>query len=248
MPCATASLSSFSMGLFLTCLQFLGLLTCHAHLRTILATLMWSRGEKLVDVPAAQIRKQPIPPARSPARIGEHIVDGPDRLQQRTAEQIADLHSPLIQEEIVGRFSTLHKNELPIAPVRNFSTLQILERLVEVVKVIPQQRVQQRTEEHAAYLHVPQIQEEIAETIQRGPQERELDCTAEQPFDVPGPQNQKQMVGVGNVRLAQRTKNRSSTCQLLIFQQKLGRRSSSFRTNDFLVLPACRFRGETTKS
>ena len=57
-------------------------------------TDVWSRGERLVNVPAPQIR-QDTGKARSPDRTGEHIVDSPvpqtqERLQQRTAEQIAD--------------------------------------------------------------------------------------------------------------------------------------------------------------
>ena len=48
----------------------------------------------------------------------------------------------------------------------------VVHEIIEVVRLIPQERVQQRTVEQIVHIPVPQVVEEIAEVVQIIPQER----------------------------------------------------------------------------
>merc|ERR1712032_363258 len=65
---------------------------------------------------------------------------------------------------------------------------QVVEEIVEIAKIISQERVQQRTVEQVVDVPVPQVVEEIVEIAKIIPQERVQQRTVEQVVDVPVPQ------------------------------------------------------------
>ena len=61
-------------------------------------------------------------------------------------------------------------------------------KIVETIKEVPQERLQQRTVEHIVRVPVPQIQESIVKGVKVIPQERFPERTVEQNEDIPVPQ------------------------------------------------------------
>ena len=68
--------------------------------------------------------------------------------------------------------------------------------VVEVVQIIPQERIQQRIVEQIVDVPVPQVVEEILEVIKVIPQERVSERIVEQIVDVPVPQVMEEIVKV----------------------------------------------------
>ena len=62
---------------------------------------------------------------------------------------------------------------------------QVTEEIAEVVRLFPQERVQQRTVEQIGHVPVPQVVEEIVEVVQIIPQERVSKRIIDRIFVVP---------------------------------------------------------------
>ena len=62
---------------------------------------------------------------------------------------------------------------------------QVMAEIVEVVRLIPQERVHQRTVEQIVHVPAPQVAEEIAEVVQMIPQERISKRIIDRIVDVP---------------------------------------------------------------
>ena len=64
----------------------------------------------------------------------------------------------------------------------------IMEEIVKAVKAVPLERISERICERIADVHVSQIVEQVTEVPKTSNRDRTLQCTAEQIFDVPGPE------------------------------------------------------------
>ena len=86
----------------------------------------------------------------------------------------------------------------------------IMEEIVKIVKTVLQEQISERIcETDRRRLHVSQIVEQVTEVPKTSNCDRTLQCTAEQIFDVPGPEMVKQLVEVPKTvsqdRIQQRT-------------------------------------------
>ena len=97
---------------------------------------------------------------------------------------------------------------------------QIMEDIVEVIQLVPQERIQERIVEEIIDVPVPQWIEEMIEVVKLIPQERVENRTAEQIVDVPVPQIQEELVEV---------------IQLVPHER-------------ISTIPSCRFRNKSSKS
>ena len=109
--------------------------------------------------------------------VSQNVVEIPTVQEVVQVQEIPELQTVERIEEIV---QTVQR------PVE-----QIVEQRVEVPKIIPQERVQQRTVEQIVDVPVPQVVEEIVEVAKIIPQERVQQRTVEQVIDVPVPQIQE---------------------------------------------------------
>ena len=57
--------------------------------------------------------------------------------------------------------------------------------IVEVIQLVPQERIQERIVEETIDVPVPHVREEIFEGVKHGPQEHVQNCTGEHAVDVP---------------------------------------------------------------
>ena len=74
-----------------------------------------------------------------------------------------------------------------------------MEEIIEVVKLIPQDKVENRTVEHIVAAFVPQIHEDLVDVIRFIPQERISDLVVEQIVDIPDPKIREPSVEVANI-------------------------------------------------
>ena len=128
--------------------------------------------EAIVEV-AEQRVDVPVPPKRR--EIVEVIQLVPvERIKGRVADQMAGIPVPLVMEEIVSVLQELVKlvsqERVQQRTVEHALVPQILEETVEVV-LAPTERVQQRIGEQIVELLIPQIVEENVEVVRLVPQE-----------------------------------------------------------------------------
>ena len=113
-----------------------------------------------------------------------------------------------------------------------------MEETIEVVKFGPQEQVQFRTAEQNVAAFVPQIFEELVEVIWFIPQERISERIVDQIVDVSVPQIRQRCVEVAkdipHERLQQHTVEQIFDVLVPQNREEIGRRSSSFRKNEFL--------------
>ena len=68
-----------------------------------------------------------------------------------------------------------------------------MEEIVEVIRLVPQERIQERIEEEIIDVSDPQMTEDIVEVVKRIPEERAQNCAVEHIVDVPVPQIRKEI-------------------------------------------------------
>ena len=157
--------------------------------------------DHVVDMPALRILEDIVEATHFPQeqfaeRIFEQTFDVPDvevvnaipqkRLQQRTAEQVADLQFPQIQEAIV-----------------------------KMIQALPQERTSDRAGEKLIDVPGSQFQEQIVEELEANAGQRVQQGTVKLIADMPAPQSQGQLVEVTLSKfctfLTRRSRNESST-------------------------------------
>ena len=84
-----------------------------------------------------------------------------------------------------------------------------MEEIVEIIKVVLQERISERIREQIVDVHVPRVVAQVTGVPKTSSRDRSLQCTAEQSTDVPEPEMVKQLVEVPETvsqeRIQQRT-------------------------------------------
>ena len=70
-------------------------------------------------------------------------------------------------------------------PIIDVLVPQVVEEILETIRIIPQERVQQRTVEQVIDVRVPQVVEQVVEVVKIIPQERIQQRTVEQIQEIP---------------------------------------------------------------
>ena len=133
-----------------------------ADLRHVMTNL----GEKLTDEFLSLLARKMKDMDTEEELVEAFKVFFQDRVQQRIVEQIAETPAVSLTEEIAKRNQELiiEKPEVPVP--------HVMEQTTEVVKLIPQERGQNRTMEQITDVPVSQIQEQTVEVVKAIPQER----------------------------------------------------------------------------
>ena len=110
--------------------------------------------------------------------------------------------------------------ECVVEQITDVHVPQIMGEIVEVAKIVQQERVQQRTVEEIIDVPVPQCVEESVEVIKAIPQERISERTCEQIMDEPVPQAMGEIVEVFELSPQERLENcavteTSSSCKTI---------------------------------
>ena len=91
----------------------------------------------------------------------------------------------------------------------------IMEEIVEIIKVVLQERISERIREQTVDVHVPRVVEQVSEVPKTSSRDRTLQCAAEQIPDVPVPEMVTQLLEVPKIipqdRILQRTVKQTET-------------------------------------
>ena len=143
--------------------------------------------EQVMDIPVPQVTEE---------SIEMFNVLSQDRVQQRNVEHITETSAVSLAEEIAER--TVEKTNVPVS--------HVIEKITEVARHIPHERVQNCTEEELVDMPIPQIRKETGEVIQLVPTRRKSDPVVDQIVDSPSfTDSRGEQVQAPEVQVAQKT-------------------------------------------
>ena len=143
------------------------------------------------------------------AKVLAHQVSG-------HRDAIADYKNQLSNTD-----ACIERNEHIIEDLIDVHVPQVTEEAAEVVKHIPQERVQNCTVEEMVDVPVPWIREKTGQVIQHIPQDRVSDLQGEQIFDIPVPQIQEKLIGMMQLIVQERISEHIGVTLASQIQQKL---------------------------